>query len=127
VPGGRLVNSRLTASAAAATLKDQVEQLGDELLDHFVKDARDAGCSWTQIGEALGVTRQAAQQRHGGLFGRLVEGLKAGKFQRFTKRDRRHPHLDDRPAARSGLGQRARTAGPSGRLPAVAERRRSPC
>ncbi len=74
--------------SAAATLKDQIEQLGDELLDHFVKDARDAGCSWTQIGEALGVTRQAAQQRHGGLFGRIVEGLKTGKFQRFTKRAR---------------------------------------
>jgi hypothetical protein len=74
--------------SAAAALKDQIEQLGDELLDHFVKDARDAGCSWTQIGEALGVTRQAAQQRHGGLLGRIVEGLKAGKFQRFTKRAR---------------------------------------
>jgi hypothetical protein len=75
--------------AAAATLKDQMEALGDELLDHFVKAARDQGCSWNQIGEALGVTRQAAQQRHGvGLLGRLVEGLQAGRFQRFTPRAR---------------------------------------
>jgi hypothetical protein len=75
--------------AAAATLKDQMEALGDELLDHFVKAARDQGCSWNQIGEALGVTRQAAQQRHGGgLLGRLVEGLRAGRFQRFTPRAR---------------------------------------
>ncbi|HYZ98916.1 MAG TPA: Clp protease N-terminal domain-containing protein [Acidimicrobiales bacterium] len=74
--------------AAAAAIKDQVEALGDELLDHFVKSARDQGCSWTQIGDALGVTRQAAQQRHGGLLGRLVEGLADGKFQRFTKRAR---------------------------------------
>jgi hypothetical protein len=75
--------------AAAATLKDQMETLGDELLDHFVKEARDQGFSWNQIGEALGVTRQAAQQRHGGgLLGRLVEGLRAGKFQRFTPRAR---------------------------------------
>ncbi len=75
--------------SAAAALKDQMEGLGDELLDHFVKDARDQGCSWNQIGEALGVTRQAAQQRHGGgLLGRLVEGLRAGKFQRFTPRAR---------------------------------------
>ncbi len=75
--------------SAAAALKDQMEGLGDELLDHFVKDARDQGCSWNQIGEALGVTRQAAQQRHGGgLLGRLVEGLRAGRFQRFTPRAR---------------------------------------
>ena len=54
-----------------------------------MKDARDQGCSWNQIGEALGVTRQAAQQRHGGgLLGRLVEGLRAGKFHRFTPRAR---------------------------------------
>jgi hypothetical protein len=74
--------------SAAATLKDEIEALGDELLDHFVKEARDQGCSWTQIGEALGVTRQAAQQRHRGLLGRLVEGLTKGRFQRFTPRAR---------------------------------------
>lgn len=75
--------------AAAAALKDQMEHLGDELLDHFVKEARDAGCSWNQIGEALGVTRQAAQQRHGGgPLARIVEGLRAGRFQRFTPRAR---------------------------------------
>lgn len=30
-----------------------------------VADARAAGCSWTLIGEALGVSRQAARQRYG--------------------------------------------------------------
>jgi hypothetical protein len=74
--------------SAAAAVKDQIEALGDELLDHFVKKARDQGCSWTQIGEALGVTRQAAQQRHGGLIARLVEGLSGGRFKRFTARAR---------------------------------------
>ena len=73
---------------AAATIKEQIEQLSDELLDHFVKAARADGCSWTQIGEALGVTRQAAQQRHGGLVGRLLQGFTDGKFKRFTKRAR---------------------------------------
>ena len=52
---------------AAATIREQIERLSDELLDHVVKEARAAGCSWAQIGDALGVTRQAAQQRHGGL------------------------------------------------------------
>jgi hypothetical protein len=74
--------------SAAAALQDEIEALGDELLDHFVKEARDQGCSWTQIGEALGVTRQAAQQRHGGLIARLVEGLTGGLFKRFTARAR---------------------------------------
>jgi hypothetical protein len=78
----------LARVAAAAALKDQIEALGDELLDHFVKDARAEGCSWTQIGDALGVTRQAAQRRHGGLLGRLVAGLTEGRFRRFTPRAR---------------------------------------
>jgi hypothetical protein len=73
---------------AAAAVKQQIEAVGDELLDHFVTAARERGCSWTQLGEALGVTRQAAQQRQGGLIGRLVEGLKSRKFQRFTERAR---------------------------------------
>jgi Clp amino terminal domain, pathogenicity island component len=74
--------------SAAAAVKDQIEALGDELLDHFVKEAREQGCSWTQIGEALGVTRQAAQQRHGGLIGRLLAGFTKGLFKRFTPRAR---------------------------------------
>jgi Clp amino terminal domain, pathogenicity island component len=74
--------------AAAAAIKDQIEQLGDELLDHFVKEARADSCSWTQIGDALGVTRQAAQQRHGGLISRLIEGFTKGRFKRFTPRAR---------------------------------------
>ena len=74
--------------SAAAAVKDQIEALGDELLDHFVKEARDQACSWTQIGEALGVTRQAAQQRHGSLIARLVEGLSGGRFKRFTAQAR---------------------------------------
>jgi len=78
------IDGPLDRVSAAAALKDQIEAVGDELLDHFVKEARDLGCSWTQIGDALGVTRQAAQQRHGGLVARLVQGLTEGRFKRFT-------------------------------------------
>lgn len=42
-----------TAAAEAARLRD----LG-------VERAREAGASWVSIGEALGVTRQAARQRY---------------------------------------------------------------
>ncbi len=37
--------------------------MGDQLIDHFVARARVSGASWTHLGEALGVTKQAAQQR----------------------------------------------------------------
>jgi hypothetical protein len=49
---------------AAASLKADLDELTDALLGHFVDQARRAGRSWTQIGAALGVSKQAAQQRH---------------------------------------------------------------
>ena len=48
----------------AARQKAEVAELTDALLGHFVDRARRAGCSWSQIGDALGVSKQAAQQRH---------------------------------------------------------------
>jgi hypothetical protein len=47
----------------AARLKNEVGELTDALLGHFVDQARRGGASWSQIGEALGVSKQAAQQR----------------------------------------------------------------
>ena len=49
---------------AASRLRDEVGELTDAVLGHFVDQARRAGCSWSQIGDALGVSKQAAQQRH---------------------------------------------------------------
>jgi ATP-dependent Clp protease ATP-binding subunit ClpA len=74
--------------STAALLRDQLEHIGDDLLDHFVADAREQGCSWAQIGEALGVTRQAAQQRHSALADRLARGIDDGTFTRFTPKAR---------------------------------------
>ncbi|MFC1433951.1 Clp protease N-terminal domain-containing protein [Streptacidiphilus sp. N1-3] len=48
------------ARLRAQTLSD----LGDQLLDHYVSKAKQGGASWSEIGDAIGVTRQAAQQRH---------------------------------------------------------------
>lgn len=38
----------------------------EERLHGTVAAMRSHGCTWREIGEALGVTRQAAQQRFGG-------------------------------------------------------------
>jgi ATP-dependent Clp protease ATP-binding subunit ClpA len=53
--------------STAALLQSQVVALGDDLLDHFVTKAREAGLSWAQIGEALGVTAhvEAQSRKHG--------------------------------------------------------------
>lgn len=48
--------------AAAATAND-LRGLGDALLDRYVQAARAEGCSWTDIGAALGVSKQAAHER----------------------------------------------------------------
>ena len=37
--------------------------MADQLITHFVSEARGAGLSWTQIGERMGVTKQAARKR----------------------------------------------------------------
>jgi hypothetical protein len=49
------------ALAATASLRDAA----DRKLYVLVGFARDAGASWASIGEALGVTTQAAHQRFG--------------------------------------------------------------
>lgn len=70
---------------AAVTVSRRVSALGDQLIDHYVDGARTAGCSWAQVGDALGVSRQAAQQRQKGWLGRLTgAATSGGLFRRFT-------------------------------------------
>jgi hypothetical protein len=49
--------------SAAVQLNDELRARGEELLDRFVAQARREDCSWTEIGAALGVSKQAAHQR----------------------------------------------------------------
>jgi hypothetical protein len=53
----------LTRVAAAAEVTGEIANKADLLLGHFVAAARQAGCSWSEIGAALGVSKQGAQQR----------------------------------------------------------------
>src|ERR671936_1513416 len=48
---------------AAVSVVDELRGVGEAVVDRFVAEARAAGCSWSQIGAALGVSKQAAQQR----------------------------------------------------------------
>ncbi|MCU1483761.1 MAG: hypothetical protein JWN67_507 [Actinomycetia bacterium] len=42
---------------------EHLGDVADHLIGHFVDQARRAGASWTDIGRAMGVTKQAAQKR----------------------------------------------------------------
>src|SRR5215469_17719358 len=48
---------------AALGVSEELASGADELIGHFVTEARQAGCSWTQIGERIGVSKQAARRR----------------------------------------------------------------
>lgn len=61
--GKRAGEDALDRLALASILAAELAELGDSLLGHFVDAARADGHPWSGIGAALGVTRQAAQQR----------------------------------------------------------------
>src|SRR5215831_12478560 len=48
---------------AALTVSEDLASRADELIGRFVEEARQAGCSWTEIGQRIGVSKQAARQR----------------------------------------------------------------
>jgi Clp amino terminal domain, pathogenicity island component len=47
----------------AVDLAAHVAELGDNLVGHYVDEARQEGVSWSDIGTRLGVSRQAVQKR----------------------------------------------------------------
>lgn len=48
---------------AALAVSEELVSCADELIGEFVAEARRAGCSWTEIGQRIGVSKQAARQR----------------------------------------------------------------
>jgi hypothetical protein len=73
-------NAPLERLETAVTVVDQLRGVGEEVLDRFVAEARAANCSWSEIGAALGVSKQAAQQRFpaGGPLTSWPEGVTEG-------------------------------------------------
>lgn len=73
LPGANDLACISEAHLRAQTLSD----LGDQLVGHYVGRAKQAGASWSEIGDAIGVSKQAAQQRHA-----------PAPFERFTDLNR---------------------------------------
>lgn len=55
--------SALRCLRSAVEVSEELAWLADELVDHFITEARHEGRSWSEIGQVLGVSKQAAQQR----------------------------------------------------------------
>lgn len=62
-PGGQEQPDWLALLTVASQLAGQLQALADDLVEDYVEHCRMHGNSWTDIGTALGVTRQAVQQR----------------------------------------------------------------
>lgn len=74
---------RLTTAAAVAR---ELEAHGDALVDHYVDQARRAGVTWAQIGAALQVSKQAAQQRSAGRSLPVAGAEDSAYLRQFTAR-----------------------------------------
>ncbi|HTA00132.1 MAG TPA: Clp protease N-terminal domain-containing protein [Streptosporangiaceae bacterium] len=74
--------------AAAATAAD-LEDTTDALLGYFVDRCRRDGRSWSEISNALGVTKQAVHKRFApALAAHIIAATPAPTFERFTDRAR---------------------------------------
>jgi hypothetical protein len=97
-------------SDAVAT-SAQLGEIADHLIGHFVDQARRAGASWTEIGQFMGVTKQAVQKRFvpketdvddlldlpnpGGLFTRFTPRARNAVFRaRDAARQHGHGHVE---------------------------------
>jgi Clp amino terminal domain, pathogenicity island component len=87
--------------SAAMRVSEHLGELADHLIGHFVDQARKAGASWTEIGQSMGVTKQAAQKRfvpkaadltvpsdEASWQAALADAFRAHPFSRFTPRAR---------------------------------------
>ncbi|MFI1915386.1 Clp protease N-terminal domain-containing protein [Nocardia sp. NPDC020380] len=76
---------------AAVVAANHLGEVADHLIGHFVDQARRSGASWTEIGQSMGVTKQAAQKRFVAKSSSNLEAAimdpKDG-FARFTPRAR---------------------------------------
>ena len=86
----------------AMVLAEHLGEVADSLIGHFVDQARRAGSSWSEIGQSMGVTKQAAQKRFVGRAEPASPLDPSQGFSRFT---------DEARAVVVGAQEQARAAG----------------
>jgi len=74
--------------ADAVQLSGHLGEVADHLIGHFVDQARRSGASWTEIGQYMGVTKQAVQKRFVPKESEDVDFPERGRLSRFTQRAR---------------------------------------
>jgi hypothetical protein len=70
----------------AFAVSTQMDEQADALIGYFVDQARKSGASWSQIGSAMGVSKQAAQKRFVPAKAADLMSSVAKPFSRFTDR-----------------------------------------
>jgi hypothetical protein len=95
----------------AFAVSEQLDEQSDALLGYFVDQARRSGLPWSQIGAAMGVSKQAAQKRFvpstPGEAANILRAAADKPFSRFTDRAIRVLFA----AGHLASGQAASTAG----------------
>ena len=104
----------------AFAVSEQLDEQSDALLGYFVDQARRSGLPWSQIGAAMGVSKQAAQKRfvpsQPGEAANILRAAGHKPFSRFTDRAIRvlfaadhlaAGHLTTEQAASTAAGQSA--------------------
>ena len=89
--------------ADAMALAEELDDVSDSLIGHFVDQARRTGASWSEIGRSMGMSKQAAQKRFVGKPQPVSSALDPSQgFSRFNEEAR---------AVVITAQERARTAG----------------
>ncbi|MCP3797688.1 ATP-dependent Clp protease ATP-binding subunit [Allokutzneria sp. A3M-2-11 16] len=73
--------SPLDHLSVAVLTGERLGELADHLIGHFVDQARRGGASWTEIGQSMGVTKQAAQKR---FVPKDMDKMTMDSFARYT-------------------------------------------
>ena len=85
----RVHTDALDQLSDAVLAAEHLGDVADHLIGHFVDQARRSGASWTQIGQSMGVTKQAAQKRFVAKGSGEASDLDPRQgFSRFTERAR---------------------------------------
>lgn len=73
----------------AVQLAEDLGEVADSLIGHFVDQARRAGASWSEIGRSMGMSKQAAQKRFVGRSQSRATPLDSSQgFSRFNEEAR---------------------------------------